>query len=368
LKFLFHLTVFVVLCLFATNFAFGQIQFPGSNLSSGNKLFVSFENDIAPSYEVTLISNETYILSQSHSWVKDESSRYNLVAYSLDGSDFISIARVPRGVFTLDIVGDSFHSVEFKAVTQFPIAVGGSEVFFFSPESPTEDNWFDIGSDVSVVVPSIIDVEENKIRRILTGWSIDKGQVENIGISDIELFTTPPIKTSELHYVDFSTITEFKLDVISEYGTPEGDGWYEVGSEATVSIIPENEGLIRHVVESWVGSEIEVEGSSAKVTIRGPTLVQANMTEDYSLLIISIVVPVIALVFVSRKLKRKKPINVSVSKPQSEKEYVSQIYDFRYTSNISDLVKEKAMEKLKTIRDSNLISDSKYSKLVKKLG
>ena len=365
MKSLFLFVIIVSFCFIVTNSAFAQVQFPSS--VSGNKLLVSFENNIAPSYEVTLVPNETYVLSQSHSWVKDKSSRYNLVAYSLDGSDFVSIARVPRGVFTLDIVGNTSHNVVFRAATQFPIAVSGSEVFFFSPESPTEDNWFDAESKVSVVVPPIIDVEENKIRRILTGWSIDNSQVQEIDTSNIEFFTTPTIETSEIHNVDFTTITEFKVDVISEYGTPEGDGWYEAGSVATVNIIPENEGLVRHVVDSWIGPEIEVEGSSAKVSVRGPIEIQANMREDYSLVIVVIIIPIGALVFVARRKKKEKAIKISVSKPQSEREYVPQQFDFKYSTNVSDFAKEKAVEKLKAIRDSNVISDSKYSKIVKKL-
>ena len=91
---------------------------------------MSFENNVSPSYEVMLNPNERFILSQSYSWIRDETSRYNLVSYSIDGSDHIPISRLARGGFTLDVSTDSSHSVVFVAVPQFPIAVEGADVFF----------------------------------------------------------------------------------------------------------------------------------------------------------------------------------------------------------------------------------------------
>ena len=165
MRFLF--VIVIVFCLFITNswIVFGQT--PLVNLTQQNKLHVSFVSNVAPSYEVDLDPNEKFILSQSYSWIRDQNSRYNLVSYSIDGEEFVPISRLSRGTFTLDIPTDLPHSIVFLAVTQYPISVEGTDVFSFLPESPTNDNWFDVESEVSITVtpPS-----EGLIPYELEGW------------------------------------------------------------------------------------------------------------------------------------------------------------------------------------------------------
>ena len=114
---------YIVLVLFSLVFLVGINQSEIALAQSQNRLSVSFENNVAPSYNVSLNPNEKYILSQSYSWIRDQTSRYNLVSYSIDGSEHIPIPRIARGDFTLDISTGSSHSVVFRAVPQFPIEV-----------------------------------------------------------------------------------------------------------------------------------------------------------------------------------------------------------------------------------------------------
>jgi len=371
LKILLTLVISILIFFLGTSYS---IIFASSHLSDNpgvfnpsskqNKLFVTFENNFAPSYEITLDPNEKYILGQNHSWVRDETSRYNLVSYSIDNSDLIPISRLARGNFTLDITTNSPHSIVFVAVPQFPISVAGADVFFLTPESPTKDNWFDADSNVSIVVPKIIEVEQNKIIRLLTGWAIDKTEMKIVLDDDSEFFSTPTIQMSNLHTVDFTTKTQFKLDVLSEYGSTIGDGWYNAGSEVTVSVIPPEEGLIRHVVDGWEGPNVESNGNSAQLTIRGPTLVQAKWTTDYSLLVLAIVIPAGAsLAFIVR---RKKTISASVKKTQIEKKLEKKL-DTNYEIELMGYVKQKTLEKLGLMRDSNLTTESRYLQIKKKL-
>ena len=95
--------VFISLILFSLIFVVGISQSEIALAQSQNRLSVSFENDVAPRYDVSLNPNEKYILSQSYSWVRDQTSRYNLVSYSIDGSDHIPTPRIARGDFTLDL-------------------------------------------------------------------------------------------------------------------------------------------------------------------------------------------------------------------------------------------------------------------------
>ena len=55
-----------------------------AQFSNQNTIKVSFENNVASSYEIP-IAGENFSLIQSYSWVRNEISRYNLVSYTLDG-------------------------------------------------------------------------------------------------------------------------------------------------------------------------------------------------------------------------------------------------------------------------------------------
>jgi len=361
MKILFALTILIMISLLGSSYS---INFVSAQFSQQNKLFVSFENNVAPSYEVAFSPNEKYILSQSQSLIRDETSRYNLVSYSLDGSDPIPISRLARGDFTLDIPTDSSHSIEFKAVTQFPIAVEGADVFFFTPESPTRDNWFDADSNVSIVIPKVTEIGEEQIRRIISGWAIDKTELKVVLEDDSEFFNTPTIQMSNFHTVDITTKTQFKLDVLSEFGTPVGSGWYDAGSEVSVSVISPNEGLIRHVIDRWEGPNIEVSGKSAQLTITGPIVVRAFWTTDYSLLVVSIIIPVgIVVAFIVKRKKKAATSAELISEKKEEEKFDVENYE----NEITEYVNEKTLEKLGLMRDSGLITESKYSEMKEKI-
>ena len=347
---------------------------------SQNRLTVSFENDVAPRYEVSLNPNEKYILSQSYSWVRDQTSRYNLVSYSIDGSQHIPIPRIARGEFTLDIPTDSSHTIVFRAVPQFPIEVSGADVFFFTPESPTQDNWFDLDSKISVVVPKGSETEEGKVRKAITGWSLDKTKMQVVLNDDTEFFNTPTIQMSNFHTVDFTTQTQYKLDVLSQFGTTTGTGWYNKGSEVTVSVVPPGDVFIRNVVEHWEGPNVESSGNTATLVINGPTTVQAVWSTDYTPLILLIVIPAGVGFYFFRKRKQVVPPpqvvpaaqiaqvgRPSVGKPQSEKKYVAQHFDFKYSSDLTNLTKQKTIEKLEKMCAAKLMSESRLGEIKKKL-
>ena len=371
--------VFITLVFFSLVFLVGISQSEIALAQSQNKLSVSFENDVAPSYDVSLNPNERYILSQSYSWVRDQTSRYNLIAYAIDGSEHIPIPRISRGEFTLDVSTDSSHSIVFFAVPQFPIEVTGAEVFFFTPESPTQDNWFDLDSKISVVVPKGSESEEGQVRKAITGWSLDKTNMQVVLEDDSEFFNSPTIQMSNFHTVDFTTQTQYKLEVLSQFGTTTGTGWYSRDSEVTVSVVPPGDVLIRNVVDYWEGPDVESKGNSATLIISGPTTVQAIWSTDYSLLIIVMIIPAgVGFFFFRRRKQLVAPAPQaaqvaphvgmpSVGKPQSEKAYVAQHFDFKYSSELTKLTKQKTVERLEKMCEAKLMTESRLAEIKKKL-
>jgi len=322
-----------------------------------NTIKVSFENNIAPSYEIP-IAGEQFTLIQSYSWVQDETSRYSLVSYTLDG-ETVKISRDARGDFTLNIPTDSSHNVVFSAVPQYALSVEGTNDFSYLPSSPTQDNWFDAGVEVSVNVQKTTEIENNKVRQELTGWSLDKLEFWIIEDDDSTSFTTPPITMNEYHQVDFLMKSQYKLNVLSDFGVTTGSGWYEQGITVPIGVDASGDGLILNTISEWDGADIIYDGNTALVIIDGPVTVSAKVEKNYSLLIGVIVIPILVVGFiVGKKFKRGSPVIIGKTMETVEKKYTD-----KYEQKLSVYLAEQILEKLDEMHSSKIISEKKYLKI-----
>jgi hypothetical protein len=299
-------------------------------------------------------------LIQNYSWVHDETSRYSLVSYTLDG-ETVEISRAARGDFTLSIPTDSSHTVVFLAVLQYALSVEGTDDFSYLPSSPTQDNWFDAGTEVSVNVPKTIDIENNKVRQEANGWSLDKLEFWIIEDDNSTFFTTPPITMNEHHSVDFLMTYQYKLNVISDSGVTTGSGWYEQGITVPIGV-DVGGGLILNTVSEWEGADVIRDGNTALVIIDGPVTVSAKIEKNYSLLIGVIVIPILVIgVIIGKKFKRtpviiEKTIEKTVETPKKK-------YSENYDKELSVYLANQILEKLDEMYSSKIISEIKYLKI-----
>lgn len=362
--------LFVVFFSLHDNLVFAQI-------SGQPKLSVSFENNVASSYTESLLTNEKYVLSQDYSWIRDDTSRYNLISFSIDGGDPIPISRTARGAFTLDIPTDSSHNVVFSTTTQFPLTVIGTDAYSFMPSSPTSDNWFDTNSEVSVTVPKSRIIEKNKVQQEITGWSLDGTESWNIPKDDTNFFISPPIIMNDFHIVDFSSTTQFKLTVLSENGETQDSGWYADGEIVPITISSSNDGLILYTLSELDGYDGDISDNPIEVTINGPMTITAKFEKNYSLLASVIIIPLLIVgLFVGKKIKNSKfkfgagasvediaqtvenVMNTKLVEKSPESKYVE-----NYDEQISEYYSTQVLEKLESLHDSKIISDLKYEKL-----
>jgi len=352
----------IIFGLVLSGFVFAAIDddLAFAQFSNQNTIKVSFENNIAPSYEVP-IAGEQFTLIQSYSWVQDETSRYSLVSYTLDG-ETIKISRDARGDFTLSIPTDSSHNVVFAAVLQYALSVEGANDFSYLPSSPTQDNWFDVGTEVSVNVEKTIDIENNRVRQELTGWSLDKLEFWIIEDDDSTSFTTTPITMNEHHSVDFLMTNQYKLNVISDSGITTGSGWYEQGITVPIGVDAGGDGLILNTLSKWEGADIIHDGNTALIFIDGPVTVSAKLEKNYSLLIGVIVVPILVIgVIVGKKFKRAPPaVDKTIDKTV---EALQKKYTDKYDQKLSVYLVEQILEKLDEMRSLKIISETKYLKI-----
>jgi len=78
--------------------------------------------------------------------------------------------------------------------------------------------------------------------------------------------------------------TQHQLLIESAYGEPEGQGWYDAGSTATISVTSIEEPTTRHIFTGWSGDysgDVEV----ASVIMDSPKAITANWRTDYLLTI-----------------------------------------------------------------------------------
>jgi hypothetical protein len=367
-------TVFVLSAiLFAvSNFAYGEKQSADGKVT----LTVSYANDTAQRYNVSLNPQEKYTISQSYSWVRDQTSRYNLEAYSIDNNPYIPIPRIARGNFTLDIPTDSSHSVVFLAVPQYPLEVTGTDSVVFSPPSSTGDNWFDTNSDTQISVPYVIKLGQENSREQLKGWSFDGSYTQVIQREESGSFSTSTIHMSSMHSVDFVYITQYYINVVSNFGRPTGSGWYDSGSIISISVIPTEDFPIRHVFSEWEGSTLKPNNEdSANVLVDSPKTLTANWIPDYSLVTIIGGISVSAVVgsaIIYRKRKstqNKAPIVKDQLQKESQEPQISiaSQLDDTYSKEITNFILQKSIEKLDSFQTSGTLSPERHVKIKEKL-
>lgn len=73
--------------------------------------------------------------------------------------------------------------------------------------------------------------------------------------------------------------TQYYLNVESDYGDPQGEGWYDSGSTATISVTSPEGAIIRQVFTDWSG-DYSGTAASASVTMDGPKTITANWKSD----------------------------------------------------------------------------------------
>jgi hypothetical protein len=266
---------------------------------STSRITISYANDTSNAHTIFVNSNQKYTISQEHSWTIDNVTRFNLQGYSLDNGPFVPIQRTSDGNFTLDVFTDSDHSIIFLAKPQFKIITFDTSKINFSPSSPTNDDWFDADSNIQVIAPYVIQLDQEDSRQQLGGWSLDSPDIDIISRHESGTFKSHIIYMSSEHKIDLKYTTQYYIKVISNFGRALGSDWYDSGTIADVSVIPSDDILIKHVFTGWQGQVIGSQAQeSVEVLVNSPKIIVANWFVDYT--DVSIIgVFVIAIVVVS---------------------------------------------------------------------
>lgn len=363
-------------------FAFVNYVIPLVHATSTVTMTIKYANGTLPTTVLSVNNDGKYTLSQSYSWVRDQTSRYNLQAYSIDNGPYVNIQRVARGNFTLDVPTDSNREIVFMATVQYPIEVVNTNQISFMPSSPTNDNWFDINSDERISVPYVIPLDEKNTREQLKGWSYDGEDAQQIPRSESGYFSTPQIHISNNHSVNFIYATQYYLDLVSEYGHATGSGWYDSGTTATISSSSSDDFPVRHAFSGWNGQVLDLHKQTTGILMGSPAIVTANWTVDYTPVMLMGVVAIGAggvILYKKRRtisskqiLSTKPEISPDIAKVESTIDVqpavsTSLITDDVYSKEIDAYVVEKSMERLGMFETSGILSKEKHDRLKEKM-
>lgn len=267
---------------------------------------ISYAGDSSGSHTASATMHQNYTLSQAYSWTGSLPGRLSLTAYQMDNGTTVPIARHGNGSFALTMPEDSDHHIIFYTRQQFEITSTEANTTFLPP-SPTGDDWFDKGSEVQFVAPYVMQSGDQS-RRQLFGWSIDNSDITMIPRQESGLFRSSPVRMSENHEVSPAYTNQYHVSVISNFGRAFGTGWYDAGTIADISVVPEDDTVARHVFLGWQGQVIGGgKQYSANILVDSPKVLVANWFVDYtnlSIMAITIIGLVVLLVIYQ---KRKTP-------------------------------------------------------------
>ncbi len=298
--------IFLILILFSSS----VISIGNVIADTGNQhtITVRYANDTSTGYVISATSNQGYTISQRHSWSED-SSRYNLQAYSIDNGPIIPVNRAPDGNFTLNVSTNSNHVVVFITKPQFELVIHGTNNVTFFPPSTTNDNWFDENTDIQFIVPNVVPSNNQDTRLQLDGWSLDDSYINTIPRQESGTFKSSTIHMSSMHDVNLEYKTQYYVKVISNFGRALGTGWYNSGTIVDASVIPGNDGIVNHVFSGWQGSTIGNQNQMSVETLAdSPKTLVANWSADYTNVSIIAIVIIAALVFGIIYQKRRAPL------------------------------------------------------------
>ena len=169
--------------------------------------------------------------------------------------------------------------------------------------SPQGSGWFNAGSTASVSVPSQTVTQNPGSQLVFNGWTVDGSNSQ--GGSTLSLQMNAP------HTVVAQYTQQYYLTVQSPQGVTSGQGWYNAGSNAPISVSTPPSPMfgVNYVFDGWQGS-IQSSFQSTTVLMNGPMTVTAAWHQDSTVLYATLgaIIAIIAVAgAVFYKSKYKKP-------------------------------------------------------------
>jgi len=174
-------------------------------------------------------------------------------------------------------------SAQWKRQHHLNIEVDPLGIVFLNGEG-----WYDEDSSVQTEsVPSIVGGGEG-MRYLLETWKVDEVAEDGESVS---VFMNSPHSAVACYNV------QYYLTIISQYGQPEGEGWYDADSVAAFSVEPPQGFIIQKNFVGWSGDSTS-DSASATIVMDDMKTVIANWSDEYTQLYIVLAVVALIMVFI----------------------------------------------------------------------
>jgi hypothetical protein len=100
-------------------------------------------------------------------------TRQSAVSFSVDGGSTVALTRAGSGVFSVSVVMNGTHSVSINSATQYSLSITGGASPIVAPPSPTNDNFYDSSTVVTVTAPVVWNVTSAGTRQSLASYTLD---------------------------------------------------------------------------------------------------------------------------------------------------------------------------------------------------
>lgn len=264
-----------------------------------------YETDLSGSGRVVLMSSGADEYSYSSSWGEYSTFTYYLLEalsefssadanrdYELSAEELFQYAEPETVSENTDIYadgefqeGEMQHPVlsddyagELSLLMKFifktePSLPSGNEILvldnnIYYSSTPPEFTWAP-GSVHDLTILSSLDTGRGT-KYVFTSWN-DGGASVSRAISHGGVYTA-------------NYKVQHQLVIESAYGEPEGQGWYDAGSTATISVTSIEEPATRHIFTGWSG-DYSGDTATASVVMNSPKAITANWRTDYRLTI-----------------------------------------------------------------------------------
>ncbi|MDV3277103.1 MAG: hypothetical protein LYZ69_01380 [Nitrososphaerales archaeon] len=166
-------------------------------------------------------------------------SRQNLLSYSLDGASPTSVTRSGSGNFVYSLTMGAPHVLSVDSVAQYYLSTTGGNGLGVSAASPTNDGFYDSGTQLTVSSNWVWSVVSDQSRSALSNWQLD-GADQNPIRSSSGTFTSSTITMSTYHTVALDSVTQYFLALSGggsysySVASPTGDSWFDSGTVSQV--------------------------------------------------------------------------------------------------------------------------------------
>jgi uncharacterized repeat protein (TIGR02543 family) len=143
--------------------------------------------------------------------------------------------------------------------------------------SPSGGGWHDAGSQAAVSLQSPVKLT-NVTRYVVSGFNgTGAAPLSGSGTSVSFALTSPST-------LSFQWKTQYLVQVSTPYGSPSGEGWYDSGSQAEISVSPTQVAtglLTSKVFHGWTGNATGT-SQSLSFTVDGPMSITATWVDNYT--------------------------------------------------------------------------------------